>query len=179
MPWREEHFDRAEASSSALLRSDTDIATPCITMTLWPNRSTKPAGLRIVLVIVASGFALPLLALMGNPVGWGLLPFFIFVLAALYLAMTRNYRDGRLNEVLQLWPDLIKVERTEPQGQKQLWQANPYWTKPELHKNARIENYLTLSGAGRIVELGAFLSPEERLDLFDALVRAMNAVRNR
>ena len=33
----------------------------------------------------------------------------------------------------------------------------------------RVENYVTLKGGGREVEIGAFLSPEERLVLHDEL----------
>jgi uncharacterized membrane protein len=32
-------------------------------------------------------------------------------------------------------------------------------------KNQKVENYLTLSGGGREVEIGSFLAPNERLEV--------------
>jgi uncharacterized membrane protein len=38
-----------------------------------------------------------------------------------------------------------------------------------------VPNYLTLSGGGREVELGAFLTPVERVELKDTLESALRA----
>lgn len=173
MPWREETITGAEDLSSAPCLWNTETDDPVIKLTLWPNRSMHPEGLGVVLWIVGIGFSLPLIALMGSPVGWGMLPFFMAVLVGLYIALSKNYLDGRLNEVLHIGSGLITIERTEANGEKTCWQANPYWAKPKLHSDAKIESYLTLSGNGRVVELGAFLSPEEREDLYETLLRAL------
>jgi len=43
------------------------------------------------------------------------------------------------------------------------WEANPYWVEVKLRpEGGKVENYLTLRGAGREVEIGAFLAPDER-----------------
>ena len=38
---------------------------------------------------------------------------------------------------------------------------------------AKLKNYLTLAGKGRRIELGAFLSPDERLELRDKIQNAL------
>ena len=53
------------------------------------------------------------------------------------------------------------------------WQANPFWVRLRLDPDARPENYLTLQGGGRRIELGAFLSPEERVELAEELEAAL------
>ncbi|MEM8820806.1 MAG: DUF2244 domain-containing protein [Pseudomonadota bacterium] len=46
-------------------------------------------------------------------------------------------------------------------------------------EQGRPENYLTLKGGGREIELGAFLSPEERLSLAERLEDAIRIALRR
>jgi len=138
---------------------------PLYHVELWPNRSLSPGGKRSVMAIAAAGFAMPLIGTLGTPVFWGLLPFAGGALALLWLGFRRSDADGRLREVLTLWPDEMRVERFEPRGEIKRWRAEPFWVRLMLHEEARIEQYLTLKGGGREIELGAFLSPEERVRL--------------
>ncbi len=46
-------------------------------------------------------------------------------------------------------------------------------------KDGPVENYLTLSGSDRTVEIGAFLSPEERAALYGELQGAFAQARRR
>lgn len=151
---------------------------PLLALTLWPHRSLSRRGFRWVLAIVAVGLALPLLPLIGTRIGLGLLPFSLAVLGALYLALRRSYADGRLTEELRLWPDLIAVERREPDGRVRRWQANPFWVRVELSDRGPVERYLTLKGGAREIELGAFLSPEEREALHRDLSAALAGLRD-
>lgn len=121
--------------------------------------------------------AIPLIPLIGTPVALALLPFLLGALGLLWYFIRRNYKDGQLTEELRLWPDHISVVRHEPRGAVKDWHANPYWVTAHLHKDARLENYITLKGNGREIELGAFLSPEERAELFDELTRALSKAR--
>lgn len=161
------------AQEAAFARTDP----PVLALTLWPHRSLTRTGSGWFLGLLAAGLALPLLPLMGSKVGWGLLPFLVAMLLAVYAALRRSYADGRLVEELRLWPDLITVERREPRGVVRRWHANPFWVQLGLFRDARIENYLTLRGNGREIELGAFLSPEERVALHRDLARALAALR--
>lgn len=148
---------------------------PKWTVTLWPHRSLSTSGFRWVLGFTAAALAIPLIPFLGTPIAWGLLPFLIAALLALYISIKASYHTGRMQEDLRLWDDLITLERTEPTGKVRRWHANPYWTTVHLHENAKLESYLTLKGNGREVELGSFLSPEERValhaELKDALAR--------
>ena len=152
--------------------------TPGFGVTLWPNRSLKPAGRRLVMGIACIGLAMPLVPALGTPVFWGLLPFEAAALGLLWLGFRRNDRDGELSETLTLWRDEMRVERREPSGRVLRWRADPHWVRIFLYGEGRkVENYLTLRGGGREIELGAFLSPEERADLKEEIEAALSRAR--
>ena len=176
---RADHRPGAGAPASApdpFQRSDP----PRLAITLRPNRSLTPKVATRLMALLAAGLAVPLVGLAGSKVAWGMLPFLVAAFAALYLALRRNEQDGRLTEELKLWDDLITVVRREPRGRVLSWHANPFWVRLRLHPEGRVENYLTLQGNGREIELGAFLSPWERESLYrelkDALARTGNRV---
>ncbi len=150
---------------------------PIYKVRLWPNRSLPREGFHQILMFTAFMLAIPLIPLIGTPVALALLPFLLGALGLLWYFIQRNYKDGQLTEELRLWHDHISVVRHEPRGRVKDWHANPYWVTAHLHKDAALENYITLKGNGREIELGAFLSPEERAELFDDLTRALNKAR--
>ncbi len=114
-----------------------------------------------------------MLALAGTGVVWGLLPFVILVFVCLRYGMKRNARDLGIVEELTLWSDEIRVERRDPDGRVRRWQADPWHVRLRLYENGPPEQYLTLKGAGREIELGAFLSPDERVALASELEAAI------
>ena len=67
--------------------------------------------------------------------------------------------------------------RSDPGRADRIWQANPYWVRVALRPNGPVEDYLVLTDGRREVELGAFLSPEERVALKDDLERRLGALR--
>ena len=176
-----EQLAASEGIGAAATRADPFAREdpPFLALTLWPNRSLSRRGFAWVLGLVASGLALPIIPFLGSKVALGLLPFLLGALLALYLAIRRSYFDGRLTEELRLWPDLITVERREPRGTVRRWHANPFWVQPRLREDARIEKYLTLRGNGREIELGAFLSPPERVALYRDICAALGRIRLR
>jgi uncharacterized membrane protein len=132
-----------------------------------------PDGFVVFLAATAGMFALPLLSMLGTPVVWGLLVFFIPAVAGVWYAIRRNQRDHSLREELALWQDRVELQHVPPRGPVKEWVANPYWVSVHLDpEGGPVENYLTLKGGDREVEIGAFLSPEERACLRDELIRA-------
>ncbi len=165
--------DAAGEKSPAVFDSDLPEDAPIYQVTLWPNRSLSRRGFRRVMLLVGFGLALPVLPFLGGPVGWALAPFALGELGLLWLFLKRNFRDGRLTEELSLWPNLICVIRSEPSGETLSWRANPYWVRLEVHETPTVEHYLTLSAEGETIELGAFLAPDERLQLAEEVRKAL------
>jgi uncharacterized membrane protein len=127
-------------------------------------------------------FTLPLFAVIGSPVLWGLLPFLVLAVGGMYWALTRSYQDGEVIETLTFEPTRLRLIRHGPHGKRQEWEANPHWVRVELHSTGGpVPEYITLKGGPREVELGAFLSEEERVTLARELRQALrdhNSVRD-
>ena len=147
-----------------------DRSGPAARLRLWPHRSLSAEGFVSFVGLTAAFAALPLLAVLGTPVLWALLPFPVVVLSVLWIALTRSWRDGALTEELTLAREHVHLRRQEPDGTRHDWQANPYWVRAILHdRGGPVPNYVTLRGGGREVEIGAFLTPEERARLHGEL----------
>ena len=120
---------------------------------------------------------IPVIPLIGSRAILLVLPFYLITLSLLFFFIMLNYRAGKLHESIKIWPDLIEVRRYEVNGTDKNWCSNPYWTKVNIYKESqRVENYLTLSGSGREVELGSFLAPIERLEVkqkIDSIMKEM------
>lgn len=143
----------------------------------WPYRSLPPRGFVWVIGLTAGALALPLLAMIGSAVLWGLLPFALLAVWGLWHAIQRSYRSGTTREVLILTPDALTLTRRDPGRTDRVWKTNPYWVRAGLRGNGPVEDYLVLTDGRREVELGAFLSPEERVALRDDLDRRLAAMR--
>jgi len=133
---------------------------------LTPYKSLTPEGFVWFIGVTATLIFMPLFSVLGTSVFWGLLPFVCAGLWAIWKALTRSWRDMELYEELTLWPDRVRIERHDPRKPRRDWEANPYWVTVHLHeRGGPVPQYLTLRGGGREVELGAFLTPGERLRL--------------
>lgn len=152
-------------------------ALPRATLTLRPHRSLPPRGFVWFIAITAALMALPVLAVVGTKVLWGLLPFVALAIAGMWTALKLSWRRGEIVETLTISPDRAELVRID-QGGERRWQSNPYWVHVRLHpKGGPVPNYLTLKGDGREVEIGAFLSEAERIALRDELSRAFLRAR--
>ena len=143
---------------------------------LWPYRSLPRRGMVWFLGGTAIFIAVPLLGLIGTPVLWALLPFLLATIAAIWWALERSFRDGEIVEDLTLTPDRVSLVRHGPRGKRQDWQANTHWVRMTLHATGGpVPQYLTMKGEGREVELGAFLTAEERRQLCDEISTFLRA----
>lgn len=137
---------------------------------LRPHRSLPARGFVIFIAATALMMLMPLLALLGTKHLWVILPFALIPVAGIWWAVRRNNRDAALSEVLTIGPESITLVRRAPDGTVKTWQANPYWVTAQLYPTGGpVPDYLTLKGDGREVELGAFLSEEERRALAEDL----------
>lgn len=137
---------------------------------LWPHRSMTNGGFALFMGISFAMICLPLLAVLGSPVMWGLLPFAMGVIGLTFWLIRVNDRSLLLSEELTLTSERVALIRRDPRRAERRWEANPHWVSVSLREESGpVPNYITLRGGDREVEIGAFLSPEERLSLYDEL----------
>lgn len=166
MPYRWIEADRAAADA------------PLTRLVLWPHQSLTGKGFVAFIAATAAMLALPLLAVLGSPVTWVLLVFFLAALAGVWIAIMKNREHQSLHEELAIWPGRIRLDHVEPAHRPLAWEANPYWVSVHLHaKGGVVENYLTLRGNEREVELGSFLTPDEREALYCELTEVLERLR--
>ena len=138
---------------------------PLLSLTIWPHRSCDKKTFSLILVFVGITLVLPTFLFLNIFFALSILPFSLSTILILYLVGNKNFNDACLIEQLKIYPKKIILERKEPNNTVKKWYSNPYWTKANLYNNGPVESYLTLKGNGKEVELGSFLTPEERINL--------------
>ena len=135
-------------------------------LVLWPHQSMTAKGFAAFIGITAVLLLSPILAMLGSAESWVMLIFFGGALAAIWFAINANKRRQQMREDLFIWSDLVRLEHVVPNQPMRMWEANPYWISVHLRDDGPVKKYLTLKGNEREVELGAFLTPEEREELY-------------
>lgn len=166
------HWIRPSADSAT--GSDASLR---IELHIWPHRSLPRQGFVWVIGLTAGALALPMLAVVGTQVLWGLLPFGLLAIWGLWFAIKRSYRSGTTREHLIMTSGVFRVLRHDPGREDRIWQTNPYWLRVDLHSDGPVEHYLTVTDGQRVIELGRFLPPEERVALRDELQRELMRIR--
>ena len=137
---------------------------------LWPHQSMTPEGFSWFIGVTALMLTLPLFAVLGSAVAWVLLIFFLAVLWGVWRAIMANKAARQMHEELRLSPDQVHLKHVPAEGAAKTWLANPHWVTVHIRPKGPVEAYLTLRGGGREVELGAFLTPDERKELYSELL---------
>jgi len=155
-------------------------AGPARRLRLWPHRSLPRKGFAAFVLVTFALITLPLYPLLGTALLWGLLPFLLLAVAGVWWGLDRSYRDARLSEELTIDRDKARLVRVEANGQRREWSCASYWARVQLHQTGGpVPDYVTLSGKGREVEIGAFLSQDERRALYGELATALRQVAAR
>lgn len=149
-----------------------------LSLELWPHQSLTPNGFVIMIGATFGMLMIPLVGLIGTAALWGVLPFIMGALALLWFGLKRSWRDRDILETFRITDQEATLIRRDPDGSERDWHTNPYWMRVERHEKVGIiEDYLTLEGGPRSVEIGAFLTPEERRGLERRILRALGRVK--
>ncbi len=141
---------------------------------LWPYRSLLKRHFVIFMGATAILIGLPLVALLGSGVMWGLFPFILLTFWGLWIALKVSFRRGEVLETLTVTKTAVHLARLQPDGQMQEWTEQRDQVTAQMHPHqGPVEHYITLRGNGREVELGSFLDPRERRELFGDLKRGL------
>ena len=145
---------------------------------VWPHNSLNPKGFALFLGSTFVLISLPLFNVLGTTVFWGLLPFLLVAFMGVWFALRQSLNDRQILEQLTLSKEEIALIRQNPTGEHKRWVCSPYWAKLKIYETeGPVANYITLTGNGREVELGAFLSEDERKTLYEELEQLLDGYK--
>ena len=145
---------------------------------IWPYNSLKPKGFVLFLGSTFVLISLPLFNVLGTTVFWGLLPFLLVAFMGVWFALRRSLNDRQILEQLTLSKEEIALIRQNPTGEHKRWVCSPYWAKLNIYETeGPVANYITLTGNGKEVELGSFLSEDERKALYGKLEKMLGGYK--
>ena len=143
---------------------------PVFEIELKPHRSLGPRGFIILISFVAlvnfaAGLAFWLLG------AWPIFAFCGADIVLVWLAFKYSYRQARAREFIRLEREALVVRRVDLHGREKIWRLQPYWLRVECADDDSAK--LRIWSHGRALTLGAFLSPDERRVLAEALREAL------
>ena len=145
---------------------------------IWPYNSLKPKGFVLFLGSTFVLISFPLFNVLGTTVFWGLLPFLLAAFMGVWFALRRSLNDRQILEQLTLSKEEIALIRQNPTGEHKRWVCSPYWAKLNIYETeGPVANYITLTGNGKEVELGSFLSEDERKALYGELKQMLDGYK--
>ncbi|HLI10139.1 MAG TPA: DUF2244 domain-containing protein [Alphaproteobacteria bacterium] len=144
---------------------------------LMPHRSLSPTGFWLLMALISGiSFVSGMFFVLRG--AWPVTGYFGLDVLLIYLAFKASYRSARLYETIRLTEDALVVERVAPSGRLQRWSFQPYWLRVEIDDPPEHDSALVLTSHGRELTIGAFLTPEERLEVARALRDALDRCRN-
>ncbi len=143
---------------------------------LRPHRSLgKPGFIVLMSAVAIVGFLFGIaFCLMG---AWPVLGFCGLEVGLIYVLFRLNYREGEKQERMVLTDQGLHVARVSPRGHVSEWQLAPNWLRVMIDDPPEHDSALRLTTHGQSLVIGAFLTPEERLEVARALRAALDQWR--
>lgn len=150
---------------------------PLFAAELTPHRSLSPRGMRIVIALVAGLAALPGIIFFSLG-AWPVVGFMGLDVLAIAWALSVSMRKGRARQRVTLWAERLTVVSTDPKGVDATRNFHPRTVRLLVHRDFNERTTaLRLRSAQGEVELGAFLSLDERSSFAKAFGSALRKAR--
>ncbi|MDD9876058.1 MAG: DUF2244 domain-containing protein [Magnetovibrio sp.] len=139
---------------------------------LRPNRSSTPGAIRVLAlalaaVLVPAGLIFVLVG------AWPVFGFLGVELIALYALLRYNHRRSYMVERIAVTEADLVVERVDPWGRRREWSFQRPWLQVNLEQSDPRHVRLELRDRGEALTIGAFLTPDERIDVAEKLRRVL------
>ena len=145
---------------------------------LRPSKSLSPEGFQTIMIGagVLSLFVGYVFWQMG---AWPVIGFFGLDVLALYLAFKFSNKNSGVREHVRLTDSRFEIIRIEADGARKDWSFEPYWVKVSIERPGTHRSTLAIASHGKVLHLGTFLPPDERVDLGNALISAFTSWRSK
>jgi uncharacterized membrane protein len=151
-------------------------APPLLDVVVYPHRSLGPTGFLVLMAaLCACSFTVGLIFFLSG--AWPVVGFLGLDVLVVYAAFRLNYRAARAYETVRLTAAELEIIQVDVRGHGRRATFQPYWMAIDMDDPPRRDSRLTLRSHGRRLEIGRFLTPQEKLDLARALRRALAEAR--
>ena len=141
-----------------------------------PHRSLSPMGFWILMAAIGGvSFITGMVFLLAG--AWPVFGFFGLDVVLVYVFFRLNYREARAFETLTLTETELLFCRVSPKGKVNSYRFEPYWLHVTIDTLSQTQSRLTLSSHGKTVEIGAFLTADEKVDLAHEVRSALRRQR--
>ena len=149
---------------------------PLLDVVVYPHRSLGPAGFLVLMsALCACSFAIGLVFFLSG--AWPVVGFLGIDVLVVYVAFRLNYRAARAFETVRLTPTELAITLVDRHGRGRRITFQPYWLAVDMDEPPRRDSRLTLRSHGRRLEIGRFLTPQEKVDLARRLRQALDRAR--
>ncbi|HEY8595295.1 MAG TPA: DUF2244 domain-containing protein [Devosiaceae bacterium] len=150
---------------------------PLFSALLTPHRALSLRGIHLVVALAAILVSIP--GLFFVSIGaWPIVGLMLVDVAALYWAMRHSLRDGDRYEEVTLFSDALRVRHVTPRGRERTYEFNPFWVRLEVDRDYfdRVVR-IALRNRAEVLEIGAFLNPDDKASFAQVFGQALNRAR--
>lgn len=152
-------------------------ARPLFAATLTPNRSLGRRGFRLVIATTAVLASIPGMVFFSLG-AWPIVGFLGLDVLAVWWALGASVKDGRRYEQVTLWADQLELRQVSAAGKEQLLRFNPHAVKLVIDRDINERTTaLHLRTADRDIEIGGFLSPDDKASFAKVFGTALKRAR--
>ncbi len=144
---------------------------------LHPHSSLGPSGFMLVMAMIGvTSFIAGVAFVIAG--AWPVFGFLGFDVVLVYVAFKLNYRDARRYETVTLTDDELTVRKVEPNGRRRTFKFQPYWLQVDLDDPPGPGSELMLRTHGMALEIGKFLTADEKAEFACALRAELLGLRD-
>lgn len=150
---------------------------PLFSAMLRPHRALGPSGIRNVVIFTAIMASIPGMVFYAMG-AWPIVGLLGLDMIALTWALTASFKSGDTYETVTLWPDNLEVRHVTARGQERQHRFNPFWVRLDVSRD--FEDRVTriaLKNRGEVLELGKFLTPDDKKKFAQSFGRALHRAR--
>ena len=150
---------------------------PIFSARLMPYRSLKPTGFALVMGLIA-GLVFTVSGIFWTIGAWPVVGFLGLDVLLVYFAFRANFHAAKAYEIVEVTREVLTVRKVAPNGRAREFRFNPYWARLEIDRAA--EEGITrirIASHGRRLDIGRFLTPDDRDSFAAAFANALSQVR--
>ena len=140
---------------------------------LHPHRSLSSFGFKLLMTGIAISMVgvASVFTFLG---AWPVIGFCGAEFFLIYVMFRLNYKAARGYERVRLCNSSFEVRKVDPRGSENTYHFEPTWLQVNIDNPPEHHSQLTVASHGKRLTIGGFLTPPERLEVANALRKALH-----